>query len=49
VTLNFGAIDVVLAPGESLELVVTAQAGSDDVWLAYDASVAQSRFTFVQS
>ena len=49
VTLDFGAIDVVLAPGESLELVVTARTGSDDVWLAYDASAAQSRFDFVQT
>jgi hypothetical protein len=49
VSLNFGAIDVVLGAGESLELVVAAGAGSDDVWLAYDASAAQSRFTFDQS
>jgi hypothetical protein len=49
VTANFGAIDVVLANGESLELVVTARAGSDDVWLAYDTSDARSSFDFQQT
>ena len=47
--LNFGAIDVVLANGESLELVVAAGAGSDDVWLAYDSTAAPSSFDFQQT
>ena len=48
--MNFGAIDVVLTSGESLELVVTAPSDADrDVWLAHDSTGAPSRFTFDQS
>jgi hypothetical protein len=48
-SVNFGAIDAVLIPGESLELVLTApSATTRDVWLAHDATGTPSRFTFDQ-
>jgi len=47
VSVNFGAIDVVLTNGESLEVVVIApSATTRDVWLAHDSTAYQSRFVF---
>jgi hypothetical protein len=49
-SVSFGAIDVVLTSGESLELVLTAPAATTrDVWLGHDATSARSRFDFDQS
>lgn len=49
ITFDLGPIDAVLAAGDALELLITVPTESaSDVWLAYGATVAASRFNFVQ-
>ena len=50
VSVNFGAIDVVLTSGESLELVVIApSATTRDVWLAHDTTGTRAGSSFDRS
>jgi hypothetical protein len=50
ITFDLGVVDLTVGAGDAIELVIAAPAESGgDVWLAYDATVAPSRFVYART